>query len=310
MRTKEAGRQFFFIARGLIGEILENGKYVTRRMSVSKQDLMSFKVLLPPIVEQHAIVDYLDQKCAAIEELLEDLNKEVLTLIEYKKSIITESVTRGLERNVPMKAANIPWVEEIPQSWQVQKVKYNFENHKFVPGNQADQYERLALTLNGVVHRSKDDADGLQPKDFATYQLLQERELVFKLIDLQNVSTSRVGLSPYTGLVSPAYIILRANGDILPEFAEKYFLMLWHRQIFNALGDDGIRSNLSAGDLLNVPICYPSRDEQERIVSFLNEKCSEIDRAVTSKQEQIEKLKAYKASLIYEYVTGKKQVAI
>ena len=130
-----------------------------------------------------------------------------------------------------MKESGVKWVQQIPCSWIVKKAKYNFKNTKYIPGAKSSEYDRLSLTLNGVIYRSKDDADGLQPKDFFTYQVLCKGELVFKLIDLQNVSTSRVGLSHNTGLVSPAYIVLRANGEITPEFAEKYFLMLWHREM-------------------------------------------------------------------------------
>ena len=202
-----------------------------------------------------------------------------------------------------MKNSGVQWIGEIPKDWSVTKGKYNFENHKYIPGNQSHQYERLALTLNGVVKRSKEDSEGLQPKDFASYQLLQERELVFKLIDLQNISTSRVGLSNHIGLVSPAYIILRANGDILPEFAEKFFLMLWYNRIFNAMGDDGIRSNLSAGDLLNVPICFPMLDEQQAIVNYLNKKCGDIDGLLADLDQEIKTLADYKKSLIAETVT-------
>ena len=130
-----------------------------------------------------------------------------------------------------MKESGVKWVQQSPCSWIVKKAKYNFKNTKYIPGAKSSEYDRLSLTLNGVIYRSKDDADGLQPKDFFTYQVLCKGELVFKLIDLQNVSTSRVGLSHNTGLVSPAYIVLRANGEITPEFAEKYFLMLWHREM-------------------------------------------------------------------------------
>lgn len=202
-----------------------------------------------------------------------------------------------------MRNSGVRWIGEIPSSWSVKRAKYNFENHKYIPGTQSGLYERLALTLKGVVRRSKDDAEGLQPKDFLTYQLLQKGELVFKLIDLQNVSTSRVGLSPYTGLVSPAYIILRANGEVIPEFAEKYFLMLWHRQIFNALGDDGIRSNLSANDLLNIPICYPPLSEQKVIADFLDAKCGEIDGLLSDLDAEVKTLTEYKKSIIAETVT-------
>lgn len=202
-----------------------------------------------------------------------------------------------------MRNSGVRWIGDIPSNWSVKQAKYNFENHKYIPGAQSGLYERLALTLKGVIRRSKDDAEGLQPKDFLTYQLLQKGELVFKLIDLQNVSTSRVGLSPYTGLVSPAYIILRANGEVISEFAEKYFLMLWHRQIFNALGDDGIRSNLSANDLLNIPICYPPLSEQKAIADFLDAKCGEIDGLLSDLDAEIKTLAEYKKSLIAETVT-------
>lgn len=202
-----------------------------------------------------------------------------------------------------MKNSDVVWIGEIPKNWKIKKGKYNFINHKYIPGMQSEQYDRLALTLNGVIYRSKDDADGLQPKDFMTYQLLQKDELVFKLIDLQNVSTSRVGLSPYTGLVSPAYIILSANGEVLPEFAEKFFLMLWYTQIFNALGDDGIRSNLSTRDLLNIPICYPEKNHQLKIAQFLDEKCAKINGLMDDLDKEVKTLAEYKKSIIAETVT-------
>lgn len=202
-----------------------------------------------------------------------------------------------------MKDSGIEWVGKIPIDWAVQKTKFNFANTKIIPGIKSEAYDRLSLTLKGVVPRSKDDADGLQPKDFNTYQLLKNGELVFKLIDLQNVSTSRVGLAHDTGLVSPAYIVLHANGDILPTFAEKYFLMLWYREIFNALGDNGVRSSLNASDLLNVPLCFPSANEQKIISDFLDSKCAEIDALSTDIQKEIDILEEYKRSVITEAVT-------
>lgn len=167
----------------------------------------------------------------------------------------------------------------------------------------SDRYERLALTMNGVIKRSKDDSNGLQPEKFETYQILRPDELVFKLIDLQNVSTSRVGLSPYLGLVSPAYIILKSNKRVLPAFAEKYFLMLWKNQIFNALGDAGVRSNLNSKDLLELSIPFPTFDEQQQIADFLDRKCGKIDGLKADIQAQIDTLEQYKRSVITEAVT-------
>lgn len=202
-----------------------------------------------------------------------------------------------------MKNSNIEWIGEVPTDWVVEKGKFHFTNNKYIPGIKSSEYDRLALTLKGVISRSKDDADGLQPKDFNTYQLLRENELVFKLIDLQNVSTSRVGLAHATGLVSPAYIVLHADDKILPEYAEKFYLMMWHREIFNALGDNGVRSNLGVSDLLNVPITIPPLNVQKSIANFLDKKCSEIDSLSTDIQSQIDVLEEYKKSVITEVVT-------
>lgn len=202
-----------------------------------------------------------------------------------------------------MKESGITWVGNIPKHWNFNKAKYHFTNDKYVVGVKSANYNRLALTLKGVIHRKKEDNEGLQPNDFNTYQLLKTGELVFKLIDLQNVSTSRVGLAHDTGIVSPAYIILHANNDINPAYAEKFFLMMWHREIFNALGDAGVRSNLNAGDLLNVFIPVPPLKEQNKIADFLDEKCAEIDSISAEIQEQIDTLEEYKKSVITEAVT-------
>lgn len=202
-----------------------------------------------------------------------------------------------------MKDSGISWVGEIPKKWSVNRAKYCFVNTKEIAGCRSDRYERLALTMNGVIKRSKDDSNGLQPEKFETYQILRPDELVFKLIDLQNVSTSRVGLSPYLGLVSPAYIILKSNRRVLPAFAEKYFLMLWKNQIFNALGDAGVRSNLNSKDLLELYIPFPSLVEQQRIAEFLDRECGKIDGLKADIQAQIDTLEQYKRSVITEAVT-------
>lgn len=202
-----------------------------------------------------------------------------------------------------MKDSGIEWIGEIPNSWTVRRGKTLFVNTKYIPGKLSSNYDRLSLTLKGVLPRKKDDSDGLQPKDFDTYQLLRENELVFKLIDLQNVSTSRVGLAHATGLVSPAYIVLHANEEILPAFAEKFYLMMWYREIFNSLGDNGVRSSLNVSDLLNIPVCYPKMEEQMFLTNYLDTKCSEIDATVEDILKEISLLEDYKKSVITEAVT-------
>ena len=202
-----------------------------------------------------------------------------------------------------MKDSGIGWVHDIPLNWNVTRCKYIFTNEKSIVGAKVEDYERLALTLNGVIKRSKDDNEGLQPDKFDTYQILRKNELVFKLIDLQNVSTSRIGLSPFTGIVSPAYIILKAKDGIEPRFAEKYFLMMWMNEIFNALGDAGVRSSLNSKELLEISLPIPSLKEQKVIADFLDKKCSEIDALTKDIEKQIEVLEDYKKSVITEAVT-------
>lgn len=200
-----------------------------------------------------------------------------------------------------MKDSGIEWIGEIPRDWEVIRVKNKFSNHKYVVGDRADDFERLALTLNGVIKRSKNDSDGLQPEKFNGYQILSKNELVFKLIDLENVSTSRVGLSPYIGIVSPAYIVL--NGEKDTKFGEYYFLSMWHREIFNSLGGDGVRSALNAKDLLKLPYINVDYPTQQRIADYLDSKCAEIDTLIEKTKSTIEEYKKYKFGMIADAVT-------
>lgn len=202
-----------------------------------------------------------------------------------------------------MQDSGIEWIGDIPQSWNVVRTKNKYTNHKDIVGDRADDYERLALTLGGVVKRPKDDTVGLQPEAFKGYQILRQNELVFKLIDLANVSTSRVGYSPYTGLVSPAYIILTPNREFESKFGAFYFLSLWQREIFNHMGDDGVRSSLNATDLLNIPYLSVSEEEQRRIVSYLEVKCEHINNIIERTKTSIEEYKHLKQAMITQAVT-------
>lgn len=201
-----------------------------------------------------------------------------------------------------MKDSGIAWFGEIPEEWELVKTRRFFSNHKQVVGEKVDKYERLALTMNGVIKRSKDDSDGLQPERFETYQILHKNELIFKLIDLENIKTSRVGLSPYTGLVSPAYIVLSSRFED-NRFFYYWFMFMYYNQVFNHLGGNGVRSALNAKDVLMLPVPNIQFPEQRRIADYLDRKCSQIDAIIARQQEVIEKLKAYKLSVITEAVT-------
>lgn len=199
-----------------------------------------------------------------------------------------------------MKDSRIPWVGLIPEHWEMVRVKNIFNNHKNIVGEKESEFERLALTLNGVIKRDKNDSKGLQSENLSTYQILNEKELVFKMIDLANVNTSRVGYSPYTGIVSPVYIIL--NNDDYSKYGYYYFYSMWQREIFNNLGNDGVRSALNASDMMNLPFPNISVQEAKTIANFLDVKIKEIDIAVEKTKETIEDYKKLKQSMITESV--------
>ena len=200
------------------------------------------------------------------------------------------------------KFSHIEWIGKIPKCWDIVKTKRIFQNNKQVAGKYANDFERLALTMNGVIKRDKDDADGLQPESFEGYQVLEENQLVFKLIDLENVKTSRVGLSPYTGIVSPAYIVLK-NTQVDNRFFYYYYMNMYYQEIFNYMGGEGVRSALNAKDLLEVPLSKISMTEQQVIADYLDGECARIDGIVTTQRQIIERLKEYKKSVITEAVT-------
>ncbi len=203
-----------------------------------------------------------------------------------------------------MKDSGVKWIEQIPDDWSTIRFKDKYVNQKEIAGQKSANYERLALTLNGVIKRAKDDSEGLQPKEFDGYQIIYENDFIFKMIDLQNISTSRVGLSPYVGLVSPAYIRFSPRMDNQYNKFIYYFLMsMYYNCVYNNLAGNGVRSALNATDMGQFVIPYPSIDIQRKIVKLLENKLTQVDTLIANQQAQIEKLKEYKQSVITEAVT-------
>lgn len=198
-----------------------------------------------------------------------------------------------------MKDSGVEWIGEIPKDWHITQTRRLFRNEKNIVGDAVDEYERLALTLKGVIKRSKNDSEGLQPEKFEGYQMLRQNELVFKMIDLENVNTSRVGLSPYTGLVSPAYIVLKNDSDD-NRYEYYWFMSMYYNEVFNHLGGDGVRSALNVKDMLSLPIPNISNIQKKTLADYLDAKCSKIDEIIEKQQAIIEKLKEYKLSYINE----------
>ena len=199
------------------------------------------------------------------------------------------------------KSTSTSWANRIPSHWEMLPAKRAFERKKELnSGMRVDN--RLALTMKGVVRRSLDDVEGLQASEFETYQIFQEGNLAFKLIDLQNVKTSRVGLVPEEGIMSPAYIRLEGNGRVIPKYAYWYFMKLYHECIFNELGG-GVRQTIGHEELLSIPLLYPPHSEQTAIASFLDRETAKIDALIAEQQRLIELLQEKRQAVISHAVT-------
>lgn len=193
------------------------------------------------------------------------------------------------------------WIN--PESpWNMIRGKYLFENPKIL-NKDSKENNLLSLTLNGVLNKDMDSGGGLRPDSYESYQIFYENDLVFKLIDLENVKTSRVGWVHERGLMSPVYIRLKPKEDKTnTRYFYYYFFDLYQRQIFNSIGS-GIRSSLSGRNLLELLVPNPSHEEQNKIVGFLDKKTTQIDKLIKKIEQKLELLKEQKTSLINEVVT-------
>jgi type I restriction enzyme S subunit len=195
----------------------------------------------------------------------------------------------------------VPWLGSVPNSWKVRRTKWLFAHMKDlnVDGGQTNI---LSLTLRGVVNNNPDNPEGLVPKDYRTYQRFEKGDLVFKLIDLENRRTSRVGLVHEDGIMSSAYIRLVKRHRGIQRYFFYQFFDLYQRGVFNQLGA-GVRSTLGPTDLLDLPILAPSSTEQAAIVRFLDDVDRRIRRYVAAKRTLMALLDEQKQGIVYRAVT-------
>lgn len=269
--------------------------------------LKSSFILFPPLDEQKKIADFLDKKVSEIENLIDDTKKLIEKYREYKQSIITETVTKGLNSNVEMKESGIEWIGQIPKHWKIKLVKelfYNVNNKNIG----VKEKNLLSLSYGKIIQKDIYKNDGLVPANFNNYNIIKYDDIVLRLTDLQNDKKSlRVGHVREKGIITSAYITLRP----ISNYSTRYYYFLLHFydicKYFYGLGS-GVRQSLSFEEVKKILVLFPPLNEQEEIVKYLDYKCSQIDNIIEEKQLLLEKLEAYKKSLIYEYVTGKKQV--
>ncbi|MCY4302169.1 MAG: restriction endonuclease subunit S [Aestuariivita sp.] len=197
--------------------------------------------------------------------------------------------------------SGIPWIGTVPADWFWERGKWHHRYRKILNSDGSNE-NVLSLTLRGVVNNDPSNPEGLVPSDYRTYQLFDKDDLVFKLIDLENVKTSRVGLVHENGIMSSAYIRLTPGSCTNSRFLYFFYYSLYQAEVFNKLGA-GVRSTLNQTDLLDLPVPIIDLATQNRIVNFLDAKTAEIDLAITKKRRLIELLKEQKAILINRAVT-------
>lgn len=198
-------------------------------------------------------------------------------------------------------STDIQWNKSMPNHWVALRGKRNF-NYKKEVNSQYQCANILSLTLRGVINNSLDNPVGLVPKDYATYQIFNKDDLVFKLIDLENYKTSRVGLVHERGIMSPAYIRISINTNGIVKYFYYQYYDMYLRGVFNRIGD-GVRATLSGKDLLNLPIVVPPKEEQDQIVRYLDSKLAKINKFIRNKKRLIELLKEQKQAVINQAVT-------
>lgn len=264
---------------------------------------------LPPMNMQTVISSVLNEKFAQVDALISNVQAQIEKLKAYKQSVISEVVTKGLDPTVPMKDSGVEWIGEIPEHWGVTRIKNMFElrNER---NDEADLTKvnliSLYTDLGVVQHSDLTATTGNRAVTAEGYKIVRKNDIVVNIILCW---MGAVGMSQYDGVTSPAYDIYRPLEDTNSE----YYHYLFRTNRFNGecyrygRGIMMMRWRTYSTEFRAINIPCPPAEEQKKIVAHLNEKCNKIDQLIAIKQAKIEKLEQYKRSLIYEYVTGKKE---
>ncbi len=274
---------------------------------LNRERIKNALVVYPPLAEQQLIATLLDQKCSQIDALISNAEKQIEKLKAYKQSLITETVTKGLNPDVPMKDSGVEWIGEIPEHFSVQNIRSLFTIKKDIIGHEPDTV--LSITQNGIKIKDISENNGQMANSYAHYQIVNVGDFAMNHMDLL---TGGIGISQYNGVTSPDYRVFNLkNTEMNPRYFLYIFEMYYRNKIFYAFGQGAAnlgRWRLPAQNFYSIYIPVAPIEEQNEIVLYLDEKCTQIDNLISIKQQKIEKLQQYKKSVIYEYVTGKREV--
>lgn len=281
------------------------------RYTITSDMFKSILSPVPPIEQQRVIGNLLDEKCTQIDALIANQQKQIEKLKAYKQSLITETVTKGLNPDVPMKDSGVEWIGKIPEGWEIVRIKnicqFNPSSKKSFSDDDIVSYVPMECVRTGsLVHKEiaiKNVSSGL------TY--FEENDIIMAKVtpcfENGNIAIA-TGLTKGMAFGSSELFVFRANESI--KFFLFYFLQnnIFKKFSISTMTGTGGLKRVSPNFVNNYSFALPPIEERNKIVFYLDKKCTQIDSLIAIKQRKIEKLQQYKKSLIYEYVTGKKEV--
>lgn len=298
----------YFMSSELVVSVLKNtvGSVIE---FIKLGDIKNFMVCFPKYNEQISIAKYLDEKISLIDLIIKSLEEQREKLEIYKREIIAEAVTKGLDKNVDMKDSGVDWMGKVPDHWKIERIKWNFEIVK----RQIGRKERpvLSITQNGIKIKDIDSNDGQMAESYEKYQLVEVGDFAMNSMDLL---TGWIDCSVYEGVTSPDYRVFRLSNtnNHIHKYFNYLFQMCYTRKIFYRLGQ-GVsnlgRWRLQREPFLNIEIPIPPKEEQQEISDYISLKETEINNIKDELQLQIDKLKEYRKIIIHDVVTGKIKVA-
>lgn len=271
-----------------------------------------YKKMIPhtSIEEQIKISNFLDSKCALIDAVLKKTKESIEEYKKLKQAVITQAVTKGIRENKTLKSSSNKWFGQVPSNWEMKKLKYLFSIKKDIAGKEG--YTVLSITQRGIKPKDISKNEGQLAENYSNYQLVSIGDFAMNHMDLL---TGWVDISKYEGVTSPDYRVFVLNDAV--NNCSRYYLylmqMCYNNRIFYGLGQgvSGLgRWRLQADKFLNFFIPVPPYEEQVEIANYLEAKLKEIDSLIDKKEAFLIELEVYKKSLIYEYVTGKKEVTV
>ena len=282
---------------------------------ISRSQLGQFWLAFPNIEEQQAIADFLDKECAQIDSIAADLEKQIALLQQYKKSLITETVTKGLDKSVPMKDSGIEWIGEIPAHWDVKRFKDECSKIGDIDHYMPDSTdEGIPYIMTGDFIGDENNIDFVNCKRISREDYIRLSKKMkpmygdILLARYATIGTVRIVDIHEEFLVSYACAIIRIKESSYSKYIYYYLKSNTYSEEISQYIKTNTQANVGIDSIGRAKVPVPPIEEQKQISEFLDKKCHEINLVLRDKEKQLLKIQQHKKSLIYEYVTGKKRV--